>query len=1002
MAKFIFIQAFLAGKPTKILYQPMRQLLLKYGKLGFGQGSEEFHHQSDEPAFQVGYLIGNEITGIGSLALLNPVMGDELSQLLFELIHTFDLVVYDDQLTLLYGTAQAIEQLPDALRQQIVLGTQVIQYGWQIWSAQVAKTIPAQSRFALRYKNPNANGPDYVMIDQGDAQKRQWYFEFDINPMACFPDNLTALENFILAIDQAQAENHYTQSEVFLRFKHHESSLRYLEHPKFSHNNCKKIILTNGVALLGDAAQQEQPDFCVSREAFQIAVYQVRQSLFPVMAQQYNCQLTVDLSGLAQLEQCLPSIEGTFQLSHADDSVPESILSWILRLGSYLGEVIRYEAGAQWGFINSIKLQIPCVKMHSGRIVAPYQLAMQLLTSKLNIQQFMADLMDGKRSKSAGTAHDVVSNIVGFCQILQGQARFQDGGLPCLAELNRQKLDFTLASLLHLDAYIENVHQCHQRDELDVTEQSNLVMAAGAYLGEVIRDVSDHQWQWQNLVDMELDLSNFGFSGAILKDVNHPQRGFYSPFNRVELAIEEGVEARSLLAFAQDLTGLQTDPPSKAIAQPSASQYPDLGQLDVAAAIKTLKAYQYSYLQVVVPAWLKGDSLYGQIKHMPILYKSGRVVWAALIQANNSMFKPESASCPGEVIYDTAGRLSPEVLKQLAHQLYQLKETTPDQPDQNEYARHITNELTRLYDFPFPASLGNYPDVRISTLWFWRLHLPNGMLSLGYFPLLISDQVDGKVMVLPSRFWPESFRQQWLAAAKAQYGEDYDMQPAIQHAELTGENSIANHPDLEPPLNHLKYLFREESLQQAHLSLLESPRNQMPEQVTEIPDSSQPQARAEALHQRAIQRIEADDITNQQQAINDLQEAVHLGNVSSMLLLSMLFNQGKKVALNQKLGFHYALKAAESGDIGAQMLVSSLYFKGQGIKASQQQGLIWLGKAAAQGDDTARQLLRDYAQQQTGHLTAQKKSKRHTHSQAGFLYWMVGVAVMILLFMWFK
>ena len=38
----------------------------------------------------------------------------------------------------------------------------------------------------------------------------------------------------------------------------------------------------------------------------------------------------------------------------------------------------------------------------------------------------------------------------------------------------------------------------------------------------------------------------------------------------------------------------------------------------------------------------------------------------------------------------------------------------------------------------FPQSIAPL-NLRMSTTWFWRLHLPNGALSLGYFPILVCE-----------------------------------------------------------------------------------------------------------------------------------------------------------------------------------------------------------------------------------------------------------------------
>ncbi|OPH40067.1 hypothetical protein [Moraxella equi] len=198
--------------------------------------------------------------------------------------------------------------------------------------------------------------------------------------------------------------------------------------------------------------------------------------------------------------------------------------------------------------------------------------------------------------------------------------------------------------------------------------------------------------------------------------------------------------------------------------------------------IKRLAPNQREYLQVIAPDWLLKDVLGTQLNYMPTLYKQGRIVWASVIWANHKIFEQGQDSCAGEIIFDPKGRTSLEELRAYGEALHSLKGVTPREPDQLVYARHLTQENSRVFGMPYPKSLGDV-DLLVSSVWFYRRHLPNGMLSDTVFPIIISEHTKGRVMVLPSRLWEPKFYQAWLQRAKNKFGETYDLLPQIEEQE---------------------------------------------------------------------------------------------------------------------------------------------------------------------------------------------------------------------------
>lgn len=203
---------------------------------------------------------------------------------------------------------------------------------------------------------------------------------------------------------------------------------------------------------------------------------------------------------------------------------------------------------------------------------------------------------------------------------------------------------------------------------------------------------------------------------------------------------------------------------------------------DINKLIKGLPTHYHRYLQVVAPDWLKKDILYQQIEAMPDLYTNGRVVWAAVVSTKDQMFQPHGDNCTGELVFDPYGKTSPQELIKIAQKLKSIEGTEPLGKDQLDYLRSYGHENTRLLNYPCPQSICQTP-LRINTMWFWRSHFPNGMISMQCFPILIRGTTYvGEVSLLPAWFWPKALRQKWLAAAESRFGKNYDLSVSIFRA----------------------------------------------------------------------------------------------------------------------------------------------------------------------------------------------------------------------------
>ena len=60
---------------------------------------------------------------------------------------------------------------------------------------------------------------------------------------------------------------------------------------------------------------------------------------------------------------------------------------------------------------------------------------------------------------------------------------------------------------------------------------------------------------------------------------------------------------------------------------------------------------------------------------------------------------------------------------------------------------------------PLPAALSSR-DIDISTFMVWRKHIPNGVLKLSIFPLLVHPDTQA-VLLVPFTFWPGEMITLW-------------------------------------------------------------------------------------------------------------------------------------------------------------------------------------------------------------------------------------------------
>src|SRR5262249_54401325 len=121
--------------------------------------------------------------------------------------------------------------------------------------------------------------------------------------------------------------------------------------------------------------------------------------------------------------------------------------------------------------------------------------------------------------------------------------------------LDPKKLDYSVDSLKHVDAYLETI----RKDKNVEKEWNRVVLRAGAYVGEVVRrNDKKTKWQW---VDYETAKSinpkffaSFDKLGGVAAILHDGKEGFAFPLAKVEKYLNNG-SGDSVFFFAQVVIG---------------------------------------------------------------------------------------------------------------------------------------------------------------------------------------------------------------------------------------------------------------------------------------------------------------------------------------------------------------------------------------------------------------------------------------------------------------
>jgi len=326
-----------------------------------------------------------------------------------------------------------------------------------------------------------------------------------------------------------------------------------------------------------------------------------------------------------------------------------------------------------------------------------------------------------------------------------------EGGLVFEKLLRPLVLDYSLASLAAVDALLDRLRTERQPQRealLASTAGRNFVHLLAAYLGETLLLATSASVTWYTPAQLER------VAPGRLAGRATPATSLVAVFNGDQAATGH-------LLMASDAVA------GRLFGEPGAASLADIA----AAAISGVHAarqgrpadpgtawnasYSHGPLNVSAPEWFAHDPVFQRwFAALPALWRDGKVVWASLVQANSLLFRPGTADCPGEVLYDPSGRVDPGRFADAAQAMYGLKGLRLRNPWLKFFAQALTHERVRTSGFDLPASLGAR-GLQTASLLFFRQHLPGGVLSGGRLPLLVSPDHPGIVMMLPSKYWPD-------------------------------------------------------------------------------------------------------------------------------------------------------------------------------------------------------------------------------------------------------
>lgn len=139
--------------------------------------------------------------------------------------------------------------------------------------------------------------------------------------------------------------------------------------------------------------------------------------------------------------------------------------------------------------------------------------------------------------------------------------------------------------------------------------------------------------------------------------------------------------------------------------------------------------------------------------------KRGVVRWAAVVQANHTLYAPGRWSSMAQVVY-AEDEVSLIETCEIAERTAATKGTMPTDPAVRKVADMLADEMERALDWPLPEALSGGRRAYTTITPVHRATVPDRFMGLGYFPVL-ADPATKYTAMVPAAYWPEALVEQW-------------------------------------------------------------------------------------------------------------------------------------------------------------------------------------------------------------------------------------------------
>lgn len=114
MSYMVYVQAFAHGEPLLVAFSSVVQILERFGVVTRNADRLEFTPNSVEIC-EIGFITGDQETGIQTLAFLRPVSGGRLAEMVFALLAIPGMCYFEQDGTDVLARADLTNEIPEGL-----------------------------------------------------------------------------------------------------------------------------------------------------------------------------------------------------------------------------------------------------------------------------------------------------------------------------------------------------------------------------------------------------------------------------------------------------------------------------------------------------------------------------------------------------------------------------------------------------------------------------------------------------------------------------------------------------------------------------------------------------------------------------------------------------------------------------------------------------------------------------------------------------------------------